>query len=120
MERPLTAASARRRPRRLAPLLIAPTVVALLAWLGVARWLDFAFFHGLSVLQSYSTSAAIVSLALFPPLLLTVALMRWRLMRLGGRRYLVPQEWSAAQLRSWQSRVHQAHSTPRPPTRIGT
>jgi hypothetical protein len=102
VERSLNAAPAARQPRRLAPLLIAPALVALLAWLGVAHWLDVAFFHGLSWGQCYTLSAAIVALALIPLLLLAVALLRLRLVRLAGRRYLVPQEWSAAQLRAWK------------------
>ena len=103
MERSLNAAPPSRQPRRLAPLLIALGLVALLAWLGVAHWLDVAFFRGLSAAQCYTLSAAIVALAALPLLLLTVALLRLRLIRVDGRRYLVPQEWSAAQLRAWKA-----------------
>lgn len=90
-----------RRARRLAHLLLLPGAGAALAFVLVARALDAGFFYGLSRPQLYVFSAAIVALAVLPLVLLALALLRLRLVRAGGRRWAVPQEWSADQLRAW-------------------
>jgi len=91
-----------RQPQRLTRVLIGPALVAVASFLLVSRRLDAGFFHGLSPAQLYALSAAIVLLALLPVVLLGLALMRVRIMSVGGRRFAVPQEWSAEQLRTWE------------------
>ncbi|MDX2167752.1 MAG: hypothetical protein SF182_11835 [Deltaproteobacteria bacterium] len=92
-----------RQPRRLAHLLIGPTLVAAVCFWLVAQRLDAGFFHGLSPGQLYALSAAIVLLSVIPIVLLVLALMRVRIMRIGGQRWAVPQEWSAEELRAWRT-----------------
>jgi len=93
---------AARQPRRLVSLLYGPAVVSVIGFVLVAHGLDIGFFHGLSPSQLYALSAAIVALTVLPIVVLILALMRVRILRVDGRRYAVPQEWSAAQLRAWR------------------
>jgi hypothetical protein len=95
--------AAARRPRRLSRLLIGPALLAAIAFVLVAQRLDAGFFHGLSPGQLYALSAAIVLLSVIPIVLLVLALMRVRIMRIGGQRWAVPQEWSAEELRAWRT-----------------
>jgi hypothetical protein len=97
-----------RQPRRLSRLLIGPALIAVIGFVLVAQRLDAGFFHGLSPGQLYALSAAIVLLSVIPVVLLVLALMRVRIMRIGGRRWAVPQEWSAEQLKRF-SRSHSPH-----------
>lgn len=92
-----------RRPRRLAALLCGPAAVAAVGFVLVAHGLDVGFFHGLSSTELYTLTSAIVALTVAPLVVLALALMRVRIMRIDGRRYAVPQEWSAAQLRAWRA-----------------
>ncbi len=99
----MSEAAPARRPRRLLHLLIAPGVVGAVSFAWVAQRLDAGFFHGLSAAQLYALSAASVLLTALLIVLLWLALMRVRVMRVGGRRYAVPQECSAEQIRAWQA-----------------
>lgn len=100
--------AARRRPHRLSHLLIGPAVLSVIAFALVAHGLDAGFFHGLSRAQLYALSAAIVLLSVIPVVLLVLALMRVRILRIGGRRWAVPQEWSAEELKNF-SRSTSSH-----------
>lgn len=93
--------AARRRPHRLSHLLIGPAVLSVIAFALVAHGLDAGFFHGLSRVQLYALSAAIVLLSVIPVVLLVLALMRVRILRIAGQRWAVPQEWSAEQLKTF-------------------
>jgi hypothetical protein len=94
---------AARQPHRLLWLMSGPALISVVGFVLVAHGLDVGFFHGLSEPQLYALSAAIVALTVMPIVVLVLALMRVRIMRVGGRRYAVPQEWSAEQLRAWRN-----------------
>ncbi len=102
VERPVIDSAAPRQPRPLWRLLVGPALVGVVSFLMVAQRLDAGFFYGLSRPQLYALSGAIVLLSLLPIVLLALALMRVRIMRIGGRRWAVPQEWSAEQIRTWK------------------
>jgi len=95
--------SGARRPRRLTWLLLAAAAAVAVAFVLVARALDAGFFYGMSRAQLYASSAAIALLAVLPIALLALALLRLRLVRIAGRRWAVPQEWTAEQLRAWSA-----------------